>query len=240
MVESGVEYFVCAYYGEFGYNGYVDFKSVKSTSAGNNFYLHRPNIILSDVPEKRPNKFVFKTTQFNAIRKETGTRVDVKFEWDSEKIQEFVNQGFGQYNPEIGSICDVTDLGIPEPSSETPTKNSKITWVWSPIEFAKEYIVKLERVSKSENANDPDAWIVQEDFGIVNTTSEQKTEHEFRRSGYYRVSVTAKYKDIESEAWYSYCTFRFVVRSYVPTTKSPTSNRDITWNWGLFQMQKIM
>ena len=65
-----VKYFVCAYYGEFGYNGYTNFKSIQSVSK-NNTYLHSPSIIFNEVPE-RPNKFVFATTQFNAVRKETG------------------------------------------------------------------------------------------------------------------------------------------------------------------------
>jgi len=224
-----VRYFVCAYYGEFGYNGYTNFKSIQNVPR-NNTYLHSPSIIFNEVPEKRPNKFVFATTQFNAVRKETGARVDVKFEWDVEKIQEFVNQGFGQFDPDIGSVCNISDLAIPEPTTETPTKNAKVAWSWPPVKPATEYIISMERISKSESTTAP-GWIVQEDFGIRDTVKESTTEQEFRRSGYYRISVVAKYKEIESLPGTHIAEVDLSLNPPVPTTKTPTNDRTVIWNW---------
>ena len=130
-------------------------------------------------------------------------------------------------------------MATPEPTTETPTKNAKVTWSKPVVKPATEYIISMERISKSESTT-ASRWIVQEDFGIIDTIKESSTEQEFRRSGYYRISVVAKYKEIESFLKTHIVEVDLSLDPPAPMTETPTNDRTQLGIGTMFQMQNIM
>ena len=129
------------------------------------------------------------------------------------RAKDFVGN-WSAYGTHIVEIIDVVPPNVPNPTSETPTKDSTPTWTWSPDSEAFLYEVVLNDVIQ----------------GTQTTTSFTANE---LLSGTHVLKVRAQ-DDAETGPEYGISTiFVDITAPSIPKpiTTSPTNNNTPTWNW---------
>ena len=121
------------------------------------------------------------------------------------------------YSPFATSIIqvDTQGPGIPNPTTQTPTSNTKPTWTWQPVEDAVEYEVFLDDIASGNQTGTS--------FTSLNELSE----------GYHEIKVTAK--DAIGN-WGMYGSHSVIIDGTSPdapspSTTTPTNNNTPTWSW---------
>ena len=118
------------------------------------------------------------------------------------------------FSPFATSIVQIdTQPDIPNPTTQTPTSNTKPTWTWQPVEDAVEYEIYLDDISQNQTITS---------FTSVNELSE----------GYHEIKVTAK--DSVGN-WSMFGSHSVIIDGTSdapsPSTSTPTNNNTPTWSW---------
>ena len=111
-------------------------------------------------------------------------------------------------------VVDITSAGIPEPSANTPTKNTSVTWTWSAVSEASTYRLKLNGERKGDN-------------NATSYTATNLTEgsHTFEVASIDNAGNVSEYGKHIVEVDLT------APPISKPSTNTPTNNPKPTWTW---------